>query len=87
MTKSERKKIFNKLERWQSAYIAARDNGNCSQALAAAVDWLRAQVKLADAITDDADLGWADDYIAQSALAVAAQAAELCDELLQEIRK
>jgi hypothetical protein len=86
-TKRERKRVTDKLARWQDRYFKARDEGNPETALAAAVDWLRAEHKLARDLLDDDGEGWTDVFIYDAMLTVAHHAGELCDEILKEIRK
>lgn len=87
MTRSERQRIGAKLARWMEKYDQTIEtNPDSAAALAAAVDWLRAECKLADDLFDDHG-DRSDGLLADAAVKVAELARGLLKEILEETRK
>lgn len=89
MTKSDRRRVLAALERWEKRYRAetAGDGGGTPATLfAAAVDWLRAEVKLAAEYLDPDDSGWAESGLMDASVLVAGVAKELADEIRKDAK-
>jgi hypothetical protein len=84
MTPSDRRRILEALERWETRWEETFNDpaGSPSACLGASVDWLRAMSKLAAEYLDPDDSGWTDDNLVQAAMAVRA----ICRGFAAEIR-
>ena len=87
MTKSDRNRIEDALTRWEDRYRATRGSGTCAEGFAAAVDWFRAEVKLAHTMLDPDREEWADHYVCDLTVIIAGAATELRDEIREEAKK
>lgn len=90
MTKSDRTRVLAAIGRWEKRYRdetspAIGPGGSTpASALAAAYDWLRAEVKLAAEYLDPEGNGWAESSLHDASVLLAGVAGELAKEIRQE---
>lgn len=88
MTKSDRTRVLEALDRWEARHQKAYDdpNATASQVLGAAVDWLRAMTKLAEEYLDPEDTGWPEGKIVDAAMLVRSVCRDFAGEIRDEAK-
>jgi hypothetical protein len=83
MTKSDKKRVLAALDRWQAAYSKVDNDpkATSSDYLMAAVNWLRAMVKLGNEYLDDGAEDWADEHLVNAGVLVLSECRKLQGEI------
>lgn len=83
IAKTDRKRIDTAIRRHVDRFKDAEQNGTTDQVLAAALDWLRAEVKIIDRCFDGDD--WGETYRADAARCIHGLAVKAAEDIMKEL--